>query len=80
MNIYKIDPLVCYNGVGLIAANSAEEANSIIDAFVLSDPHNKSDSWGYSHVYEDDKIDYITTNEDWGDKPGIILYGIFYSG
>ena len=73
--VYVIDSKGYYAGKSLVAAESVEEANKIIDAFVKDDPHNYADSWGYCHVDEYEAIDGI-----YSEQKGIIYQGIYYSG
>ena len=75
-SVYKIEPSKsCYRGSALVAAESAASANKFIDDFIKRDEHNECDSWGYDHVKEDDKIDYLFST-----VAGIIDYGIWYCG
>ena len=74
--VYEVTPrLGCYQGMSLVAANSAEDANRIIDKFIKDDPHNQMDSWGYSKVNEYDVIEGI-----YSEIEGIVHMGIFYYG
>ena len=74
--VYKCTPKKkCYSGVALIAAESAREVNAFIDNFIANDSKNLGDSWGYSYVNEDDRIDCVFAN-----RKGILDYGIYYSG
>lgn len=73
--VYVIDSDAYYHGKAIVAAESAEEANKFIDDFVHNDPHNQSDSWGYSHVDEDDAVEDV-----YAERKGILYYGIHYSG
>ena len=73
--VYMINSNAHYIGKSLVAAESAEEANKIIDAFVHNDPHNHEDSWGYCHVDEGDVIEDI-----YAERKGILYYGISYTG
>ena len=73
--VYIIDSEGYYAGSSLVAAESAEEANKIIDAFVKDDPHNYADSWGYCHVDEYEAIEGI-----YSERKGIIYRGIYYTG
>ena len=73
--VYIIDSDACYGGKSLVAAESAEEANKIIDTFVHSDSHNHADSWGYCHVDEYDAIEEV-----YAKQKGILYYGIYYTG
>lgn len=74
--VYQVYPCDCdYVGYSLIAANSVEDANRIIQDFKDSDPHNDRDSYAYGDVSESDLIgDLISTRE------GIILEGFYYTG
>ena len=74
-NIYVIDSEAYYGGKSLVGAESADEANKIIDAFIHNDPHNHGDSWGYSHVDEDDAVEGV-----YSEQKGILYYGIYYTG
>lgn len=73
--VYEIDPTYGYHGKALVAANSAIEANKIIDEFQQEDSDNVSDSRGYSHVDEFNCISSIRSEEK-----GILLYEIYYDG
>ena len=73
--VYVIDSEAHYTGTSLVAAESAEEANKIIDAFVKDDPHNYCDSWGYCHVDEYEAIEGV-----YSEQKGIIYRGIYYTG
>lgn len=74
--VYSVTPrLGCYQGLSLVAANSAEEANCIIDKFIKDDPKNHMDSWGYSKVSEHDVIEDI-----YSEIEGVVHMGIFYYG
>ena len=74
--VYRVYPCDCaYVGYSLVAANSVEDANRIIQDFKNSDPHNDCDSYAYGDVSESDLIeDLISTRE------GIILEGFYYTG
>ena len=74
--VYQVYPCDCaYVGYSLVAANSVEDANRIIQDFKNSDPHNDRDSYAYGDVSESDSIeDLISTRE------GIILEGFYYTG
>lgn len=63
-----------YVGSSLIAAESAEEANKIIDQEIANDPKNASDSWGLSKVSESDHFD------NFSNEKGLIEHGIHYYG
>lgn len=63
-----------YMGTALIAAESADEANQIIQVFKNSDPNNKADSWGYETVTESDHYDQFA------DEKGILESTIRYWG
>lgn len=58
-----------------VAADSAVQANEIIDDFIRQDNSNVLDSWGYNHVGECDCVGHL-----YSDELGIILYGIHYTG
>ena len=73
--VYIVQSKTCYHGMSLIGANSAEEANDIIDKFVEWDKKNECDSWGYMHVDESDIIEGVYSEEK-----GIVHYGIYYGG
>ena len=73
--IYEVNSRKHYNGIALISAESAEEANAFIQEFVDNDIKNFGDSWGYEDVNEQNVIDGIC-----GIKKGILLYGIYYHG
>lgn len=64
-----------YEGISLIAANSAEEANKTIGLFKEADVENKCDSWGYTSVDEDDVLERV-----YSENNGIIYSGIYYTG
>lgn len=74
--VYQVYPCDCaYVGYSLVAANSVEDANRIIQDFKNSDPHNDCDSYAYGDASESDLIeDLISTRE------GIILEGFYYTG
>lgn len=74
--VYQVYPCDCaYVGYSLVAANSVEDANRVIQDFKNSDPHNDRDSYAYGDVNESDLIeDLISTRE------GIILEGFYYTG
>lgn len=74
--VYRVYPCDCaYVGYSLVAANSVEDANRIIQDFKNSDPHNDRDSYAYGGVSESNLIeDLISTRE------GIILEGFHYTG
>lgn len=74
--VYQVYSCDCaYVGYSLVAANSVEDANRIIQDFKNSDPHNDRDSYAYGDVSESDLIeDLISTRE------GIILEGFYYTG
>lgn len=73
--VYMIDSNAYYAGKSVVAAESAQEANKIIDTFVHEDSHNRSDSWGYCHVEEGDALEDV-----YAERKGIIYYGIHYTG
>ena len=72
---YIIESNAYYSGKSIVAAESADEANKFIDDFVHNDPHNHSDSWGYSHVDESDAVEGA-----YAERKVILYYGIHYSG
>ena len=74
--VYQVYPRDCaYVGYSLVAANSVEDANRIIQDFKDSDKGNDRDSYAYGDVSESDLIeDLISTRE------GIILEGFYYTG
>lgn len=74
-NVYEIPSGICYSGVSLIAAESAEQANKFIRDFKESDLTNNESSWGYEYISEDYKIDHL-----YSDVQGIICKGIYYWG
>ena len=73
--VYKVGAKMYYHGMSLVAADSAEEANSIIDDFKRDDTNNWNDSWGYCEVDESDAIEGVLS-----ERKGIVLYGIYYHG
>lgn len=73
--VYKINSACYYHGMGLVAAESAIEANKLIDNFIASDPNNIYDSWGYEHVDEWDCIEPLQSEEK-----GIVFREIYYNG
>ena len=73
--VYKVEPQMHYHGMSLVAANNAEEANSIIADFKREDTNNWHDSWGYCEVDESDVIEGLLS-----ERKGIVLYGIYYYG
>ena len=73
--VYKVEPQTYYHGMSLVAADSAEEANSIIADFKIEDTDNWHDSWGYCGVDESDVIEGV-----FSERKGIVLYGIYYYG
>lgn len=42
--VYKVEPRAHYHGLSLVAAESSEEANSLIDSFRKNDTCNYGDS------------------------------------
>ncbi len=74
--VYRVYPCDCaYVGYSLVAANSVEDANRIIQDFRDSDKQNDCDSYAYGDVSESDLMeDLISTHE------GIILEGFYYTG
>lgn len=73
--VYPIDSRSHYIGSALVAADSAEEANELIDEFKDSDTKNHLDSYGYSYVYESDRIEDVFSI-----RKGIVHFGIYYYG
>ena len=77
--IFAILMTICLLAAALsitaFAAESAEEANKIIDAFVKDDPHNYCDSWGYCHVDEYEAVEGV-----YSEQKGIVYRGIYYTG
>lgn len=73
--VYLVEPKYSYDGKELVAADSAVQANEIIDDFIRQDNSNVLDSWGYNHVGECDCVEHL-----YSDELGIILYGIHYTG
>ena len=78
-NVYQIGTggryASCYNGMSLVAAENAEEANKIISKEIKEDVHNAHDMWGYGMVDEYDIVENV-----YSDVKGIVLYGIYYRG
>lgn len=74
--VYRVYPCDCaYVGYSLVAANSVEDANRIIQDFKNSDPHNGRDSYAYGDVSESDRIEELISTRE-----GIILEGFHYTG
>lgn len=73
--IYKVWPCSNYAGFSLVAADSVEEANEIIQKFREEDKNNSNDSYGYEDVDEDNLVDGIVSA-----RKGLIVEGIFYIG
>lgn len=74
--VYRVHPCNCaYVGYSLVAANSVEDANRIIQDFKNSDPHNDRDSYAYGDVSESDWIEELISTRE-----GIILEGFYYTG
>ena len=73
--VYEVAPQMYYNGMSLVAATCAEEANLFITEFKIDDTNNWNDSWGYCEVDESDAIEDI-----FSERKGIVLYGIYYYG
>lgn len=71
--VYRIYSKMDYTGYSLIAANTAEEANWMIEDFKKSDSRNLNDSYGYDYVDENDVIENLHA-----DYTGFILHGINY--
>lgn len=74
-NVYKIYASPDYAGYALIAAETVNEANSMIQAFRDSDKNNEHDSYGYEDVSEGDWIESLKANEK-----GFITNDIYYKG
>lgn len=74
--VYIVHPCDCaYAGYSLVAANSVEGANRIIQDFKNLDPHNYLDSYAYGDVSESDWIEELISTRE-----GIILEGFYYTG
>lgn len=73
-NVYRIDPVGNYHGFGIVAAESVEEANNLIDEFKNQDIRNSMDSGGYSHVDRGDLIYDL-----YSERKGIICKEIYYN-
>lgn len=74
--VYRVYPCDCaYAGYSIVAAESVEEANRVIQEFRDSDKGNDCDSYAYSDVSESDLIEELTSNCE-----GIILQGFYYTG
>ena len=74
--VYRVYPRGrAYTGFSIVAAESAEDANKIIQDFRDSDKHNYRDSYAYSDVYESDLIEELSSN-----CKGIIHEGFYYRG
>lgn len=74
--VYQVYPRDCaYVGYSLVAANSVEGANRIIQDFKNLDPHNYLDSYAYGDVSESDWIEELISTRE-----GIILEGFYYTG
>lgn len=74
--VYRVYPCNrAYVGYSLVAANSVEDANRIIQGFKNSDPHNDRDSYAYGDVSESDWIEELISTRE-----GIILEGFYYTG
>ena len=71
--VYRIYSKMGYTGYSLIAAETAEEANWMIEDFKESDTRNLLDSYGYDYVNENDAIENL-----YSDCVGFILHGIDY--
>lgn len=71
--VYAVPSRRDYAGYSFVAANSAEEANRMIEAFKESDSSNFYDSYGYGSVDEEDAIDSLHADHD-----GFIFHGIYY--
>ena len=71
--VYQVSCKMYYSGYSLVAANSAEEANKMIEAFKESDSTNFYDSYGHGSVDESDVIESLYADHD-----GFILHGIYY--
>lgn len=73
--VYLADSEICYTGIAIIAAESAEEANSYIESFKYCDKNNSANSFGLCYVKEDDQIPELSSS-----KKGIIYNTIMYIG
>ena len=73
--VYKDEHQMYYQGMSLVAADNAVDANSIIADFKRDDTNNWNDSWGYCEVDESDAIEGLLS-----ERKGIVLYGIYYYG
>ena len=62
--VYLVEPKYSYDGKGLVAADSAVQANEIIDDFIRLDNSNVLDSWGYNHVGECDCVEHLYSDFD----------------
>lgn len=71
-NVYRIDHAFRYRGFSFVAAETAEEANKLIDEF-KKDPINLYVADGYLHVQESNKIGFL-----FSDEKGIVLEKIYY--
>lgn len=72
--VYKIDPVGNYHGLGIVAAESVEEANKLIDEFKNQDIRDSMYSEGYSHVDSGDLIYDL-----YSERKGIIYQEIYYN-
>lgn len=72
--VYCVHSKNHYNGSAYVAAENAEKANEIIRKYKENDPNNKSDSWGWSEVKENNYIDELS------DIHGILDNDIRYYG
>ena len=73
--VYAVTAGCCYEGLSLVAADSAEESNQFIKKLKKDDKNNAQDSWGYYNVDEDDLIDGL-----YAEEKGFVYYGISYRG
>jgi hypothetical protein len=65
----------CYDGTGIVAAETPEKANEFIEAFRNIDRDNRQDSLGWSNV--NGNFDFF---HEYSDEEGILNYGIQYKG
>lgn len=71
--VYRIDTVGNYHGFGIVAAESVEEANNLIDEFKNQDIGNSMNSEGYSYVDREDLIYDL-----YSERKGIICQEIYY--
>lgn len=74
-NVYAIYSADNYYGISLVAAESVDEANKIIQDFRNNDKSNENDSYGYTDVSESDLLKELSST-----SKGIILKNISYCG